>query len=441
MLDPLLLGVIGVGSLVILLLLGVHIGVALGLVGILGISLMVGPEAAISSAVDTVYHKIAGFELITIPLFILMGYLASAGGISKNVFESLSHWVGRFKGGIGISTVFSCTAFGAVCGSSLVTSSVFSRICAPEMRNFGYDKKLAYGICASGGMMGMLIPPSILMVIYGVLAGESIGKLLIAGVTPGVFLMAVFGVTIVLIGYFKPHLIQQQEQAGDVTLKEKFMGLLRLWQLWFVAIVIFGGIFGGVFNPTEAAAVASIFLVLLLICTNFRNCFKLFVEAFAEAVATSSMIFLVMGGAAVFSHFLVLTGLTESIAEFVKGLNLAPLAMVALMALIYGALGCFLDSISMLCITIPIFNPIITVAGIDPIWYAVIVVMAIESGLITPPVGLNVYGAYAVAEPDVSLEDIFAGVLPFFIATWLVIVILLLVPKISTYLPVIMLGK
>lgn len=439
--DPLMAGLAGVAVLAVLLVLGIHIGVALGIVGIVGMTYIVGFEAAASSAADSIYHKIASFDLITIPLFILMGYLASAGGISANVFKALNQWVGRFKSGVGISTVMSCTAFGAVTGSSLVTASVFASICAPEMRKFGYDKKIAYGICASGGMIGMLIPPSILMVIYGVLAGESIGKLLIAGITPGIFLMVVFSLTIMLIGYWRPNLIKSQEAPRHYSWREKLLGLLNIWQVWFVALVIFGGIFGGIFNPTEAAAVASTFLFFILLFSKFRQSWGLFVKAFRDTASTSTMIFLVMGGASVFSHFLVLTGVTNAVAEIVLELNLSHFALIFVLAIVYGILGCFLDSISMLCITIPIFNPIVAAAGMNPIWYAVIVVMSIESGLITPPVGLNVYGAYAVAEKDVTLENIFLGVMPFFVTVWVTIVLLIFFPVISTWLPELMLGK
>lgn len=439
--DLITIGIIGLVTLAVLLILGVHIGVALGLVGIAGMFFIVGFEASAKSAADTIYHKLASFDLITIPLFILMGYLASSGGISSAVFEALNRWVGRIKGGIGIATVASCTAFGAVTGSSLVTSSVFASICAPEMRKFGYDKKLSYGICASGGMIGMLIPPSILMIIYGVLSGESTGKLLIAGITPGLLLMVLFAITIRLLAHFKPHMLRHDSSAPRYSWREKFASLARCWQIWFVAIVIFGGIFGGIFNPTEAAAVASSFLFFLLVGSKFNKIRPLLKEAFWATASTTCMIFLVMGGAAVFSHFLVLTGMTQDLADYIIGMKLSPLSLITTLAILYIILGCFLDSISMLCITIPIFNPIIEAYHMDPIWYAVVVIMSIEAGLITPPVGLNVYGAFAVAEKDVSLEDIFIGVWPFLVAVWLSIAILIFFPPISTVLPNLMLGN
>lgn len=435
------LGIAGIVALFLLLIIGLHIGVALALVGIVGLAIIVGFDGSLATASSTIYYKLASFDLITIPLFILMGYLASAGGISSAVFEALNRWVGRVRGGVGIATVVSCTAFGAVTGSSLVTASVFARICAPEMRKYGYDKKLAYGICASGGMIGMLIPPSILMVIYAVLSGESTGKLLVAGITPGLILMVLFSATVRLLAILKPALLRHNLSAPRYGWREKFASLARCWQIWFVALVIFGGIFGGIFNPTEAAAVASTFLFILLLATKFRNIYALLKETFLETASTTSMIFLVMGGASVFSQFLVMTGVTQQFADTIVGMKLSPLFLIAVLSVFYIILGCFLDSISMLCITIPIFNPIIEAYRMDPIWYAVVVVMSIEAGLITPPVGLNVYGAYAVADKDVSLEDIFIGVWPFLIAVWIAIAVLILFPPLSTVLPSMMFGK
>lgn len=437
-------GILGIIGLFVLLGFGVHIGVALTLVGMAGIAAILGPEPAMRMAPEAIYHKIASYELVTIPFFVLMGYLASAGGVSAKLFEALNAWVGRLKGGIGISTIVSCTAFGTVCGSSLVTSSVFAKLCAPAMRTFGYSKKTAYGICSSGGMIGMLIPPSILMVVYGIQSGESIGKLLIAGVTPGLLLMFLFSATVVVMALKFPSLINEKTDGNALPLREKFKLLLSVWQIWIVAVVIFGGIFGGIFNPTEAAAVATAFLLILLCITNKFNWKKLkpmLAESFRETATTTCMIFLVMGGASVFSQFLVLSGITEGIGVWVKSRDFSMGQLIWVFIFAYCILGCFLDSTSMVCITVPIFNPIVTSLGADPIWYAVVAVMAMEVGLLTPPVGLNVYGAYAVAEPDVRLEDIFAGGFPFFGAVWLSILILVAFPTLSTFLPELMLGR
>lgn len=438
------IGIIGILALFALLALGVHIGVALCVVGMGGIAYIVGPLPALSSAPEAIYHKVASYELVTIPLFVLMGYLASAGGVSERLFETLNAWVGRLRGGLGISTVVSCTAFGTVCGSSLVTSSVFAKLCAPAMRKYGYDKKIAYGICSSGGMIGMLIPPSILMVVYGIQSGDSIGKLLVAGVTPGLLLMVLFSITIVIMAVKFPKWINEPIPEGKPDWKLRFKLLGSIWQLWIVAVVIFGGIFGGLFNPTEAAAVATAFLIVLLIFTNkfnWRKLRPLLVESFTETASTTCMIFLVMGGASVFSQFLVMSGVTFGIADWVREMDFSMGQLIWVFIFAYCVLGCFLDSTSMVCITVPIFNPIVKDLGADPIWYAVVAVMAMEVGLLTPPVGLNVYGAYSVAEKDVTLENIFAGGFPFFGAVWLAIVILVFFPDVSTFLPALMLDR
>jgi len=435
---PELLGLIGIGVLLFSLIIGVHIAISLIVVGMVGVGLIVGFGPAFSSTMTSIYFKIASYDLVTIPLFVLMGYLASAGGLSEKLFAALNMCLGRMPGGLGISAVGSCTAFGTVCGSSLVTASVFAKICAPEMRRYGYEKKLAYGICASSGMIGMLIPPSILMVVYGIQSGESIGKLLIAGITPGLMLAVFFSLTVYIISSRRKDLIDSSVPTETYTLGQKLKALAGLWQIWVLAIVIFVGIFGGIFNPTEAAAVASTLMIALLVLGNFRNPRRLWDmlrNSFYDTAATTCMIFLILAGASVLTKFLVITGLTTMLADFVLGLNISVFALVVCILFIYLILGCFLDSFSMICITVPVFNPIVYKLGVDPIWYAVLVIMAIEMGLLTPPVGLNVYGAFAVAEPDVTLEEIFIGVLPFFAAVILTIVLLLYIQPLSTFLP------
>lgn len=432
--DSMTLGIIGALSLAVLLMLGVHIGVALGLVGFFGTWALAGLEPSLWGAVSVFYDQVASFALITVPLFIAMGYLASAGRLSTNIFNSLNHWVGRVRGGIGIATVGSCTLFGTICGSSLVTSSVFAIIAAPEMRRQGYDKSLAYGICASSGLIGMLIPPSILMVVYGVLSGDSVGKLLVAGISPGLALTVLFSLVIMLLARYRPNLIKDQERKS-LSWREKFTELINLWPVMVVVVIIFGGIFGGVFTPTEAGAIATFIVLVLIVVIEKKHSLAAIKEALQDTARTSAMIFLIFGGAAIFSQFLVLSGLAARTAEFIISLELSKLTFLFAVALLYLVLGCLLDSISMLSITIPLLYPVLGRMGIDSIWYAVVVVLAIHVGMITPPVGLCVYGAKAVAEKDVSLEDVFRGVFPFFLVSLLALVIFILVPDLSTFLP------
>jgi C4-dicarboxylate transporter, DctM subunit len=432
--SMLAIGLLGIGGLAVLLVMGVHIGVALGFIGLLGTWSIVGFEPAIWGAVNVFYDQVASFALITVPLFIAMGYLASAGKLSTNIFNSLNQWIGKVRGGIGIATVGSCTLFGTICGSSLVTSSVFSIIAAPEMRRQGYDKSLSYGICASSGLIGMLIPPSILMVVYGVLSGDSVGKLLVAGITPGVVLGILYSLVIIFLPFLKPDLIEKPTTSG-VSFIQKLKNLVDLWPVAVVVIIIFGGIFGGVFTPTEAGAIATFVVLMLLILLEKKKSIGPIIQALADTARTSAMIFLIFGGAAVFSQFLVLTGIASRTAEFIIGMGLSRISFLLVVSVFYILLGCVLDSISMLSITIPLLHPVLGSMGIDPIWYAVVVVVAIEIGMITPPVGLCVYGAKAVAEDDVTLEDIFRGVLPFFLVSLLALMFFIFIPQLSTYLP------
>jgi len=432
--DPITIGISGIICLLVFLASGVHIGVALGFVGFLGSSLIVGLDASMWGSVNAMYYKLASFELITVPLFVIMGYLASAGELSTNIFSTLRQWIGGIRGGLGIATVFSCTVFGTICGSSLVTASVFSMVAAPQMRKQGYDKRLAYGICASSGLIGMLIPPSILMVVYGYLSGVSVGKLLVGGIYPGLLLTLLYSLTILSLVRLRPELIGSVP-LPQVTLLEKIRDLVKLWPILIVAFVFFVGIFGGIFNPTEAAAVATFVILVLLFYLKRGQGGKLLWSSIKDTGRTTAMIFLIMGSASIFSQFLVLSGITESVAEFIIGLNLSSLTFVIIILIIYLIMGCFLDSISMLSITIPLFNPVLPKMGIDPFWYAMVVIMAIEIGMITPPVGLCVYGAKAVAEPDVALEDIFAGMMPFFWASLAALVIMVAFPDLSFILP------
>ena len=293
-----------------------------------------GFDQAISMSVNAIYHKISGPALITLPLFILMGYLASGGGISGQLYDSLSLWLGRFRGGLGIATVFACTAFGTVCGSSIVTTAVFGKTCAPEMRRHGYSKGMSYAICASAGSIGMLIPPSILAIVYGMLSGISIGKVLMAGVMPGVMWAALFSITILIVAKMKPKSIQADPHIARATWQQRFISLKVWWPIALVAGAMFGGIYGGIFTPSEAAAVAAFilmiyyFLIKLLPSRgekrkeNLRELGKIF----TDTATTSALVFLILGSATVFSNFTVLTGMTTEISILVNQWGLSPLA-------------------------------------------------------------------------------------------------------------------
>ena len=432
-LDPLYFGLFGVGILLVLIAIGIHIGIALAVIGILGMSLIMGFHNAMITATSSMYFTNASYALVTLPLFILMGLLGASGGISKTLYDNLSKWTGKIRGSLGIATIIGCTAFGAVCGSSIVTAAVFAKVSAPEMRRHGYSKKTAYGLCAASGVIGMMIPPSLLAVMYGILSGLSVGKILLGGIGPGLMVAILFCGWVFFQTYFRPDLIRHIEMR-KYSWKEKFRTIPQFWPVIITALIIFGGIFGGAFSPTEAAAVASIVILVLLITSRGKESWKYLKEGLAETATTATMIFLTMAGACVFSRFLAITGLSQKTVEIILDINMGKTIFLILISLLYLVLGCLMDSISMLMITIPILNPIIEPMGIDPYFFAVYVIYVGQIGIITPPFGLSVFTVKAIAEHDVSLEEIFGGTMPYLYALCLGMVILLLFPQIITVL-------
>ena len=438
--EPFWVGIIGTIALLVFIVMGVHIAVALSIVGLVGSFFLVGPLAAISSTVTCFYNMSSTYTFVVLPLFVFMGFLAARGGVSKDLYDALSIWMGRARAVMGIATVFACTAFGTVCGAATATSAVFAKVAAPEMRRHNYEKKLAYGICTASGIIGMLIPPSLLMVIYGMLTEESIGKLLIGGVAPGILLTILFSAAIVIIVFRNPAAVGGDKAVIRATWPERFASIKLFWPIIVVATIIFGGIFGGIFSPTEASAVAALVMLIVVTVTLGKNRWRELRLGIFETISTSAMIFLILIGAAVFARFLIFSGVANRVAGAVTGMGLSPIGLLIVLVGVYLILGCFVDVIASISITTPLFYPTVLAAGIDPIWYAMVVILALLVGAVTPPVGLCVYAVKGVAESDVSLEDLFRGSLPFFFAMLIALVILIAFPAISTTLPGLMKG-
>lgn len=431
--DPMVIGIAGIFVLLFLILLGLHVGIALGIVGIGGMALLIGWDSAFNLATSSMYFNNANYAFVTLPLFILMGLWGASGGISKRLYDGLLVWTGKIRGSLGIATTLGCAAFGAVCGSSIVTAAVFAKVSAPEMRRHGYDKKIAYGLTASAGMIGMLIPPSILAVVYGILTGLSVGKLLLGGIGPGLLLTVLICLHVYYMARFRPDQIAARE-LPDYTLKEKLKTLPSFWPVIVTAFVIFGGIFGGVFSPTEASAVATVVILALLIVTMKKASVSHIVSGIKETATTSAMIFLTMAGACVFSRYLVVTGLSDAVVQAIITAELNNYILLAILAFVFVALGCLMDSTSILTITIPILHPIITELGIDPYFFAILMIYASQIGIITPPFGLSVFTVKAVAEQDVSLEDVFAGSMVYFVIMCVGLPLMMAFPQIVTFL-------
>jgi len=430
--EYLWIGILGIVVLLVMLVAGVHIAVALGFVGFVGVALITGLGTSVYFLTTNAFYTVFRLEFVVIPLFVFVGLLAGTGGISRDTYYALSRWLNRVRGGLGITTVASCTAFGTVCGSSLVTASVFAKVSCPEMRRYGYDKRLSYGLVSAAGNIGMLIPPSVLMVIYGILTEESIGQLLIGGIVPGLLLFVLYSVGLVLIGVRKPDLLGGRI-TEKVTWRERITSLRLLWPIVLVAVIIIGGIFTGFCSATEAGAVGVVVIFMLVIVS--QRSIKVVMPAISEAAWISAMIFLLFIGATMFARLLMLSGIAPALLNWVIGLGLSHVGMIIVMSMVYIALGCLLDATSMICLTVPLIYPTVQLMGIDPIWYGISVIFAILAGSITPPVGLNVYAVKGVAEPDVSLEDIFIGVMPWFLLTMVGLVLIIAFPVLSTVLP------
>ncbi len=425
------IGIIGMVMLIAMIIYGVHICVALGSVGLCGIMAIMGPTKAISMFQTISFSSAATFDFAVIPMFVMMGMLATSVGISSSCYDTLAKWIGKVKGGLGIATIWSCAAFGTLNGSALVTASVFAKASVPSMREHGYDANLAYGMVSASGNIGQFIPPSVLIVLYGALSGDSIGRLLMAGISPGILLATTFSLIIVGISILRPDLVPTVNTS--YTWKERIISLKNLIPIAIVALVIIGGIFGGFFSSSETGAIGCVvFLIYAAIC---RVPFKQIVEAFVETVRTSGMMFIILICATVFARFIVISGIAPAMGKLGYGLNLGSSVFLIAVVIVYLFLGCFLDATSCMSICLPLFYPVATALGIDTIHFAMVSLLAMHCGGITPPVGMCVYCVKAVAPDDVEIMGIFKGAAPFLIGMICLIGVFIAFPTLSTILP------
>lgn len=428
--DPLLVGALSLVVLLVLIALSVPIGFSMALVGLTGMSLIIGLSPSLSLFGTTIYENSATYNLSIIPLFVLMGSVASRCGLSKELYGAFYAWIGAFRGGLALATVGACGAFAAICGSSVATAATMSKVALPEMERHNYANSLATGSVAAGGIIGILIPPSVILVLYGVLTETSIGDLFIAGFLPGILTVVGFMLAISLVTRIWPHLGGAGERS---TSKEKWLALSRTWAILLLFALVIGGIYFGVFTPTEAAGIGAVGAFIIsglrgrLNRDNTRG-------ALLETVQTTAMIFMILIGALTLNNLMVFSGMAGELASFVSALNMSPMAVMAIILLIYLVMGCFLDALAMVLLTVPIFFPIVTSLGFDPVWFGIIVVMVVELGLITPPIGMNVFVIKGMA-PNVKLSEIYVGVMPFVIAQLLLILAVFFIPDIALWLP------
>jgi tripartite ATP-independent transporter DctM subunit len=429
--SPIAAGILGSFLLLVLLFLGMPIAFVMMFVGFLGISYLASVHAALPVAAKTVYETAAYYPYTIIPLFILMGAFASGAGITARLYGSFDKWFRKLPGGLGIATIAACAFFAALSGSSVAASAAMGTIAIPEMRRFKYDPALAVGVVAAGGTLSFLIPPSLGFVVYGMLTEQSIGKLLVSGILPGLVLTLAFVGVIVVKVKVNPSLAPAT--PGRVTWKERFRALGGVWETLLVFFIVMGGIYLGFVNPTEAGAIGATALFGIVI-SKLKLTWRSLSAALLEATRISVMVLFLVAGANVFSYFLALSTIPASVSIWMAGLKISSYAVMAIIVSIYVLMGCFLDAISMMVLTMPVIFPVVKTLGFDPIWFGVVCVIMMEAGLITPPVGLNVYTLAGVVK-DVPMATIFRGSMPFLLAMVGVVILITVFPGIALYLP------
>ena len=422
--------ILGFVILFVLMLLRVPIGMAMGLVGVGGFAYLVGWGPAFKIVGHTTMRTVTDYNFAVIPLFLLMGSFASTSGMSRELFRGANAFLGHLRGGLGIATIAACGGFAAICGSSVATAATFSRVAYPEMRRHGYPQSFATGVIAAGGTLGIMIPPSTVFAVYGLITEQDIGKLFIAGVVPGLLAVSMYMLTITTIGLARPGYLPQGEPT---SWKERFAALRDIWAVLLLFIFIIGGLYGGLFTATEAAGAGAggAFVIGL---ARGRLSLEGIRQSLLETTRTTAAVFTVLIGALLFGYFLTVTQTPQKVTEFLTGLGVGRYGVLALIMLMYLVLGCLMDSLAMIILTVPIIFPVIKELGFDPIWFGVIIVMTVELGLIHPPVGMNIFVIKSVID-DVKISTIFYGVLPFILTDLVRLVILIAFPILATWLP------
>ncbi|MDT8377398.1 MAG: TRAP transporter large permease [Desulfotignum sp.] len=431
--DPHILGIIGIAVLFFLLLIGMPIGFSLAFVGFWGISFMTDITVALPTLVKSFYGTFTTYSFTVIPLFVIMGEFATASGLSQGIYKVADKWLRRLPGGLGIATIGACSGFAAICGSSVATAATLGRVALPEMKKYEYDDQLATGTVAAGGTLGFLIPPSIGFVVYGILTEQSIGKLLIAGFLPGFLLALAFCVIIILWVMIKPSAAPQNPER--VPFLEKLKALVTVWELIAVFLLVMGGIYLGFFTPNEAGALGAFFLFVITVAKKKMTWSNL-IDALKSTTRVSVMIFMILAGAYLFTYFMALTMIPMKLSMWLVQVDLSPYFILFIILVGYVILGCFLDATSMMVLTLPVIFPTILELGFNPIWFGVISVLMMEAGLITPPLGLNIFVISGVA--DVSMGEVYKGTIVFLLAIFVVVFLITVFPQIALFLPGIM---
>jgi C4-dicarboxylate transporter DctM subunit len=421
---------IGFVALFALMLVRVPVGMAMGLVGVSGFAYLVNGDAALKIIGHTSMRTVTDYTFGIIPMFLLMGAFVSNSGMSRELFRAANSFVGHFRGGLGIATIAACAGFAAISGSSVATAATFATVAYPEMRRYNYPQSFATGVIAAGGTLGAMLPPSTVLAVYGIITEQDIGKLFIAGIIPGLLAATMDMLTVVAIGRLRPDFLPV---APRHSWKERLIGLRDVWAMLLLFIFVIGGLYGGLFTPTEAGGVGAIGALLIGVVRGKLTGVEIR-RSLLQAVRTAAAVLTVLIGALLFGYFLTVTQTPQKVTAFLTALGLGRYGVLALIMLMYIVLGCLMDSLAMIILTIPIIFPVIVQLGFDPIWFGVIIVMTVELGLIHPPVGMNVFVIKSVVQ-EVTFSTIFRGVLPFIVTDLIRLVILIAFPILALWLP------
>jgi C4-dicarboxylate transporter, DctM subunit len=422
--------IIGFLVLFALMLLRVPVGMAMGLVGVTGFGYIVGGAPTLKMIGQTSMRTVTDYTFGVIPMFLLMGAFVTVSGMSRELFRAANTWLGHLRGGLGFATILACGGFAAISGSSVATAATFSTVAYPEMRRYNYPQSFACGVVAAGGSLGAMLPPSTVLAVYGIITEQDIGKLFVAGILPGLLAISMYITTIVIIGLVRPGFLPSGKRA---SWKERFESVGEVWAPLLLFVFVIGGLYGGVFTPTEAGGMGAggAFIIGVLRGRLSRKDIR---ASLLQATRTAAAVFTVLIGALLFGYFLTVTQTPQKITMFLTGLGLGRYGVLALIMLMYLMLGCLMDALAMVILTVPIMFPVILSLGFDPIWFGVIIVMTVELGLIHPPVGMIVFVIKSVVH-DVDFLTIFKGVLPFIVTDLIRLTILIAFPMIALYLP------
>lgn len=429
---PEVAGLLGIAILLVLLTLGVPIGVSLGLVGIAGIALLITPEAALVKAGVTAFEVISKYELGVLPLFLLMAHLCFAAGASRDFFEVAARFIGHRRGGLALASIAGCAGFGAISGSSLATVATIGSAALPEMRRAGYNPGFAAGSLAAGGTLGALIPPSGALIVFGIIAEQSIGTLFAAAIIPGITQALFYMLAIAILCYFRPAL---GPRSPRVPWRQRLMGLGKIIDIMVLVFFVIGGLMLGWFTPTEAASIGVVIAFVLCLLRGAFNR-RVIADAFASTLRTTGMIYVIIIGAMLFATFISVSGIAAALSTLVLQVEANPVLAIIVMAAILLLLGTFLDGLALMLLTTPIFLPIAVELGYSPIWFGIFLVRAMEVGFILPPLGLNAYVIQGIAT-DIPLGKIFRGIVPFLVADLFHLGLIIALPILVLWLPAI----